>query len=170
MILNYYKVDEGAFEPKYGTESSACFDIFCSILPDREIKIFTKDNEVKKELPIETLFDNYIYIKPGERALVPTNLIFDIPEGYSIRLHPRSGTSIKNGITLVNCEGVIDSDYVEPTFIPIFNNSNEPFKINNGDRLCQGEIVPVIRTSFQQIFDKPSQKTDRVGGIGSTGV
>ena len=50
------------------------------------------------------------------------------------------------------------------------NVSNEPFRINNGDRICQGEIVPVIRTNFNQVFEKPSQKTDRSGGFGSTGV
>lgn len=170
MILKYYKVIENANEPKYGTESSACFDICCSLSGDEEIKIFNKDNFIRTEYPKVNLFTHSFTLYPGERALVPTNLIFDIPEGYSIRLHPRSGLSIKNGIALVNCEGVVDSDYVEPTFIPVFNVSDVPFTLNDGDRLCQGEIVPVIKTKFQQIQERPTQKTDRNGGIGSTGV
>jgi len=58
---------------------------------------------------------------------VPTGLIFDIPLGFSLRIHPRSGLSYRRGISLSNCEGVIDSDYVEQTFVSVINNSDVTF-------------------------------------------
>lgn len=172
MILKYYKVDENAYEPKYGTEDSACFDIFCSLIKETKVLIYESSNNVKKKFVNNDGLHskNYIEVLPGERALIPTNLIFDIPKGYSIRLHPRSGLSIKNGITLVNAEGVIDSDYIDPCFVTIINLSGIVFTVSDGDRLCQAEIVKNIQTEFQQIQEKPTVKTDRNGGFGSTGV
>lgn len=172
MILKYYKVNENAYEPKYGTEDSACFDIFCSLIKGTEVKIYESSNNLKKQFVNEggLQWKNFIEILPGERALIPTNLIFDIPKGYSIRFHPRSGLSIKNGITLVNAEGVIDSDYIDPCFVTIINLSSIIFAVNDGDRLCQAEIVKNIQTEFEQIQEKPTVKTDRNGGFGSTGV
>lgn len=166
MILSYYKTNEKAYEPKYGTKNSACFDIFCSLDDFGVVTVYCKDNIEHKR----SSENNSFWLYPGERALVPTNLIFNIPEGYSIRMHPRSGLSIKYGITLVNCEGVIDSDYIEPSFITIVNISDQIFTVSDGDRLCQGELVKDIKVEFNEITQRPTQKTDRNGGIGSTGV
>lgn len=111
-----------------------------------------------------------IIINPGERLLIPTGLIFDIPENHSIRIHARSGLSLKQGLALANAEGVVDSDYVDPTFIMMINNSNAVATIKHGDRIAQGELVPVLQSEFQEIPTPPKQKTDRQGGLGSTGV
>ena len=107
---------------------------------------------------------------PGDRILVPTGLIFDIPTGYSVRIHPRSGLSYKQGLVLANLEAVIDSDYVQETFVLLYNRSEVDHTINNGDRIAQAEMVKREEYILWEIFDAPTQKTDREGGLGSTGV
>ena len=97
-------------------------------------------------------------------------MIFDIPEGYSVRLHSRSGLAWKDGVYLTNCEGIIDSDYVDPVFVMMSNISQSPKTINNGDRICQAELVEKVYHSLTEIQDPPTQKTERDGGFGSTGT
>jgi len=104
-----------------------------------------------------------------ERVLVPTGIIFDIPEGYSVRLHSRSGLAWKDGLYLTNCEGIIDSDYVDPVFAMMTNISQSPKVINNGDRICQAELVETLQHDLTEIKEPPTQKTQRDGGFGSTG-
>ena len=87
----------------------------------------------------------------------------------SVRLHSRSGLAYKDGLYLTNCEGIIDFDYVEPVFVMMTNISQSPKSINSGDRICQAELVEMIQYDFKEIKNKPIQKTDRVGGLGSTG-
>tara|TARA_Y100001937_G_C7125438_1_gene334676 strand:+ start:2258 stop:2776 length:519 start_codon:yes stop_codon:yes gene_type:complete len=148
-----YKVTPDAVMPTYGTTQSACFDIYACIA--------SRD---------EDRWLGSVDVEPGGIVKVPTGLIFDIPEGYSIRLHPRSGLSLKKGLILANCEGVIDSDYVEETFVLIRNVSNETQYIEHGDRVCQGELVKNENVEFVEIEERPSLKTNRDGGFGSTGV
>jgi dUTP pyrophosphatase len=102
--------------------------------------------------------------------MVPTGLIFDIPEGYSVRIHPRSGLSYKQGLILANLEAVIDSDYIHETFVLLTNISENHITINNGDRVAQAELVKQEKYAISETTNKPVQKTDRTGGLGSTGV
>ena len=73
--------------------------------------------------------ENDITLKPLERTLVPTGIYIAIPEGYEVQIRPRSGLSIKHGITLINCVGTIDSDYRGELRIPVVNLSNEIFNL-----------------------------------------
>ena len=102
--------------------------------------------------------------------LVPTNLILDIPKGFSVKAHPRSGLSLKQGLTLFNCTGVIDSDYVDPLFITLVNISGTTRTICDGDRIIQAELQVKIDTALESTNKRPTKKTDRNGGFGSTGV
>jgi dUTP pyrophosphatase len=102
--------------------------------------------------------------------MVPTGLIFDIPKGYSIRVHARSGMSLKQGLVLANSEGVIDSDYVEETFVLIMNVSDNGHWLTPGDRIAQAELVKQEQFKIEERKTRPTVKTDRVGGMGSTGV
>ena len=111
---------------------------------------------------------NALILPPGDRVLIPTQLIFDIPDGWSMRLHMRSGLAVKGGLILSNSEGVIDSDYTHQLMVPVTNTSAIGIKINHGDRICQGELVPVYRSNFSSCA-KPESKTSRTGGFGSTG-
>ena len=106
----------------------------------------------------------------GERMMIPTGLVFDISDDTSLRIHPRSGLSSKNGINIANCEGVVDSDYVEQTFVLLLNISDIPFEVSDGMRIAQAEIVPVYDVDIKEISTRPQQKTTRTGGFGSTGL
>lgn len=166
MSLHYVKLFDDVPDIKFATEWSACFDI-SAYIKDREITIYPPHNiEEKSEKGIS------LEIIPGDRVLVPTGLILDIMMYESVRIHPRSGLAIKNGITLINCEGVIDADYTDELMIPIINLSSEPFILNHGDRIAQGEIVSRIPTSILQLPSeyKIEKKTSRSGGFGSTGL
>lgn len=166
-MLKVYKSDVEAIVPKYATESSACFDIHACLRPHQTIKAKHWNNDD------DLLYVNEysaITIPPMCRALIPTGLIFDIPKNHSVRLHPRSGISFKAGISLINCEGVVDEDYVDSVFVCIVNFSNQPFIIYHGDRICQGELVCDSRYKIQEIDKMPKQKTSRTGGFGSTGT
>jgi dUTP pyrophosphatase len=94
----------------------------------------------------------------------------DIPQGYSVRLHARSGTSLKQGLVLANAEGVIDSDYVEEVFVMLHNISGNAVTINHGDRVAQAELVKNVEYSVEETPARPLPKTNRQGGFGSTGI
>lgn len=166
-IIKMYKLAEDAIIPAFATTNSACFDL-CAYLPiSSSVTMYTIHNvSYKINTPPNT---TYIDIRPGERALIPTGLILDIPEGYSVRLHIRSSMALKHGISLANATGVIDSDYVDPLYIMVHNISNSIVYINNGDRIAQGELVPQLRYTMSTVQEKPGIKGNRTGGFGSTG-
>jgi len=149
--------------PFYGTQASACFDIKADI-ETREISFYTRYN-VKQKVTAQPFI-----IEPYSRVLIPTGFIFVIPDGYSMRLHPRSGYGWKHGITLMNSEGIIDSDYPNETFVMLHNTTSTPFPVVHGDRVAQAELVKRNQVEFNvlPIGAEFSQQTDRVGGFGST--
>ena len=164
--LKYYKLVPEAFAPEWATEHAACFDLKACIPTGTIVKIFDLHN-ASYTVSIES---NGLYVLPYNRALVPTGLIFDIPFGFSMRLHARSGLSLKQGLVLANQEGVVDSDYVEPTFVILHNLSDVDIRISHGDRIAQAEMVPDISYEVLETPNKPQHKTDRKGGFGSTGI
>ncbi len=112
---------------------------------------------------------SFLNIFAGERVMIPTGLIMDIPLGYSVRIHPRSGLSLKSGLVLANQEGVVDADYVEPTFILLHNQSTSMVTVRHGDKIAQGEMIVALKYNTQETPDKPQPKSERAGGFGSTG-
>ena len=113
--------------------------------------------------------EDTITIAPMERQLVPTGIFVEIPLGFEGQVRARSGLSIKNGITLVNCVGTIDSDYRGELKIPIINLGDEPFTINKGDRIAQLIIAKYERIEWEAV--ETVEDTHRgTGGFGSTGV
>lgn len=107
-------------------------------------------------------------LAPGERALVPTGLQMELPQGYEAQIRPRSGLALKFGITLPNTPGTIDSDYRGPLGIILMNAGTEPFHIAHGDRIAQMVIAPVVQVRFELATDL-SDTTRGAGGFGSTG-
>lgn len=105
----------------------------------------------------------------GERALIPTGLSMAIPEGYEVQIRPRSGLALKNGVTLVNAPGTIDSDYRGPVGIIVINLGNEPFQVTHGMRIAQMVVAPVIQAKFRLAEDL-SETVRGAGGFGSTGI
>jgi dUTP pyrophosphatase len=167
MNLQFFKTHDSAYIPAFETEGAACFDFKASLLPGAEIIYYTALNAKQSSYIAPS---KSINIAPKCRYLIPTNLIMDIPEGYSVRIHPRSVLALKNGISLINCEGIRDSDYINPTYITLYNSSDGSFEIKDGDRIAQGELVRQEIYSIAETFKAPTQKTSRAGGFGSTGV
>lgn len=164
--LKIYKVSPEIELPKFETKQAACFDISYQPYGKFHVEVYSDTNKINFR---QLSFDNgTIAISPNERALVPTGLIFDIPVGYSVRVHPRSGISVKNGVTLINGEGVIDSDYVEELFVLLHNTSSTNFLLTPGTRVAQAELVKSETYKIEETSVRPVQKTDRTGGMGST--
>jgi dUTP pyrophosphatase len=169
--LGIYKIADTVPDITKATEHSACYDLRAYLHPSIEVKGYDKDNNKMLYHPeVNKSQGTHMTVEAGERWLVPTGLIFDIPEGYSLRVHPRSGLAIKYGITLCNAEGVIDSDYTHQTFITVTNTSDESFVITNGMRMCQAELVKDLYYNVEYITEPPKQKTSRSGGLGHTGI
>lgn len=112
--------------------------------------------------------DKVIVLKPLARILVPTGLFLEIPVGYEAQIRPRSGLAIKNGITILNSPGTIDSDYRGEVCIILINMSAEDFIINNGERICQMVITKHEKADW--IVVNNLLETERgAGGFGHTG-
>jgi len=108
-------------------------------------------------------------LQPLERALIPTGLFMEMPEGYEAQVRPRSGLAIKNGITVLNSPGTIDADYRGEIKVILINLSNEPFTIQNGDRIAQMVIAKYEKISWKRV--EQLSETDRgSGGFGSSGI
>jgi dUTP pyrophosphatase len=109
-----------------------------------------------------------VVVMPGARALVPTGLRIEIPQGYEVQIRPRSGLALKHGITLPNAPGTIDSDYRGPLGVIVLNAGQEVFEIAHGDRIAQLVVAPVLQASFD-LADDLSDTARGSGGFGSTG-
>jgi len=117
---------------------------------------------------VRAQLDQPIVLKPMERALVPTGLTFEIPNGFEIQARPRSGWAAKQGLTVLNTPGTIDADYRGEIKVILINLGQEPVLINDQDRCAQLVICPVIQAQFELASDLSS--TERgAGGFGSTG-
>ena len=109
-----------------------------------------------------------IIIKPLKRMLVPTGLAIELPQGYEAQIRARSGLALKNGISLVNGVGTIDTDYRGEIGVILVNLGDEDFSIQRGDRIAQMIIAPVVQATF--IDASHLTETQRgAGGFGSTG-
>ncbi len=166
--LKYHKLHPEAQAPVYSTTDAACFDIFLCTSGKMAFKGY---DESGKEFTRLLTTNGGILLCPKDRVLAPTGLIFDFAKDYSLRIHPRSGLSLKQGLTLANAEGVIDSDYMEETFVMLTNLSTRNVEIPNLSRICQGELIRNNRVSFEEMKEAPTRdSTNRKGGFGSTGT
>ena len=109
-----------------------------------------------------------INVKPKTSSLVPTGLSVAFSENYEIQIRPRSGLAAKNNISILNTPGTIDSDYRGEIKVIIYNHGNNDFTINNGDRIAQMILTPVIKMELDETSDLPETIRGK-GGFGSTG-
>ena len=108
-------------------------------------------------------------LNPGVRALIPTGLYIQLPEGYEAQIRPRSGLAWKHGITVLNAPGTIDADFTGEIGVILINHGNTPFVINDGDRIAQMVITKVEYPVFCEV-DKLEETERGDGGFGHTGV
>ena len=120
-------------------------------------------------MDISAHMEEKIVLKPGKKTLVPTGFSLAIPEGFEVQIRPRSGLAIKNGISVLNTPGTIDADYRGEIKVILINLSQEEFVIDNGLRIAQMVVCPVIQGKLELVKELP--KTTRgLGGFGSTGT
>jgi dUTP pyrophosphatase len=108
-------------------------------------------------------------LRPGERLLVPTGLILEIPAGWEGQVRPRSGLALRHGIGVVNAPGTIDSDYRGEVAVILINLGAVPFPIQRGDRIAQLVISPVARIDWEEA-ETLGESERGSGGFGSSGV
>lgn len=110
-----------------------------------------------------------ITLGPLERALVPTGLFIELPEGYEMQVRPRSGLAAKHGLSLVNAPGTIDPDYRGEIKVILVNLSNTPYELKPGERVAQLVVSQFTRVEWEPV--EALGETERgTGGFGSTGV
>ena len=132
--------------PKYESEGAAGMDLLAAIDAIKKIKIL-----------------------PGRAEMIPTGIAVALPLGFEAQIRPRSGLAAKNGITILNSPGTIDSDYRGEVSAMLINHSKINFEIERGMRIAQMVITPVVQ--FNLIETQDLDKTERgVGGFGSTGL
>lgn len=118
---------------------------------------------------VRAFLNEPVVIPVGKRAMIPTGLFFAIPEGFEIQVRPRSGLATKNGVTVLNTPGTIDSDYRGEVKVILINLGDADFTVNNGDRIAQLIVAPVTQGIFVKT-DKLDETERGAGGFGSTGV
>jgi len=152
--------------------------VVCSV--DIRVKRLTASVE-PTELPLPTYqtagsagadlyaaLESQLTLSPGQRALIPTGIALELPQGYEAQVRPRSGLALKHGITTLNAPGTIDADYRGEVGVLLINHGSAEFSIARGDRIAQLVVAPVTRGAFSTVADLSG--TDRgVGGFGHTG-
>ena len=129
--------------PAYQTPGSAGLDL-CAALPEA------------------------VQLAPGERRLIPTGLIFEIPEGYEGQVRPRSGLALKHGISIVNSPGTIDSDFRGEVGIVLINHGSEPYVVEALSRIAQIVLTRVEQFAIEEV-ESLTETSRGAGGYGSTG-
>ena len=143
------------------------------------VKVLIKKLNPKAKLPsyktsgssgmdLMALIDNTLTIKPNQSVLVPTGLSIAIPDDTEVQIRPRSGLAAKSNISVLNTPGTIDSDYRGELKIILINHGKEDFLINNGDRIAQMILMPVLKIEFEEVEHLP-ETIRGSGGFGSTG-
>ena len=144
-VIKFKRLSEDAKSPSYAYELDSGFDLYST---------------------------EKIVLGPFGRALVPTGLSFDIPEGYEIQVRPKSGLAINMGLTVLNTPGTVDRGYLGEIKVPVFNTNNSSITIEKGMKVAQAVLCPVVCGKFVK-FDEvdslgDSERGDK--GFGSTGI
>src|SRR5574344_852834 len=142
-ILKIKRLPHNEILPEYKTEGAAGMDLCAAI-------------------------SESIVLKPLERKLIPTGLVIELEHGYEAQVRPRSGLSIKHGITLINCIGTVDEDYRGEICVPMVNLSNETYTIQPKERIAQMVISKVEQAKIEVVTEL-SETNRGEGGFGSTG-
>lgn len=120
-------------------------------------------------MDIRAFLSQPVVLKPLERALIPTGIFIEIPQGYEAQVRPRSGLAIKKGITVLNTPGTIDSDYRGEVKVIVINLSGDVEEIVDGDRIAQMIINKHEKAQWEQV-DQLAETKRGSGGFGHTGV
>jgi len=144
--VKMYRLDKDIPLPEYATSGAVAVDL-------------------RARLPVT--------VRPRDMAIVPCNVIVEIPDGYGVLLLPRSGLAANYAVTLANSPGLIDPDYCGPEDeikALVINHCSSPktLDIKKGDRICQMLVLPIPKMNIEEVYEPPSGKNR--GGLGSTGI
>jgi dUTP pyrophosphatase len=120
-------------------------------------------------LDVRARLSEAVELLPGARTLVPTGIYLAIPAGYEAQVRPRSGLALKQGVTVLNSPGTIDSDYRGEVGVILINLGKEPVRIAPGDRVAQLVFAPYVRAEWLEVKDLDDSERGS-GGFGSTGL
>ena len=135
---------------------------------DPNVKLPEYKSDGASGMDLLAFIEKTIIIKPKTSSLIPTGLSVAFSKNYEIQIRPRSGLAAKKNISVLNTPGTIDSDYRGEIKIIIYNHGNTEFVINNGDRIAQMILSPVLKIDFEETNDLPETIRGE-GGFGSTG-
>tara|TARA_B100001564_G_C20407569_1_gene564116 strand:+ start:121 stop:561 length:441 start_codon:yes stop_codon:yes gene_type:complete len=135
----------------------------------KEIPLPKYETSGSSGMDLSANIDKIIEIKPREVALIPTGLSISIPKGFEIQIRPRSGLAANKGISVLNTPGTIDADYRGEIKVILINHGNENFRVENGLRIAQMVLCPVIKAEIQEVSELKDTKRGK-GGFGSTGT
>ena len=143
MILKIFRMEHNKYVPEYKTEGAAGMDLCAAI-------------------------SEPVVLKPLERKLIPTGLKIELEHGYEAQIRPRSGLSIKHGISLINCVGTVDEDYRGEVCVGLVNLSNDEYTIQPDERIAQMVIAKYEQAQIEVVTEL-SDTVRGEGGFGSTG-
>ena len=136
------KLHKNIILPEYKTDGSSGMDLMANV--EQTVKIL-----------------------PGEKKIISTGIMVAIPEQYEIQIRPRSGLAAKNGISVLNTPGTIDSDYRGEIKVILINLGKDIFQINKNDRIAQMIVCPIIKVELEEVESLPKTVRGK-GGFGST--
>ena len=119
-------------------------------------------------MDVAAYIKNDIIINPGEKAIIATGFSLAIPKGFEVQIRPRSGLAAKKNITVLNTPGTIDADYRGEIKVILINLGQEKFIIQNGERIAQMVVCPVVQANLEEVTELSDTKRGS-GGFGSTG-
>ena len=136
------KLQKNIILPEYKTDGSSGMDLMANV--EQTVKML-----------------------PGEKKIISTGIMIAIPEQYEIQIRPRSGLAAKNGISVLNTPGTIDSDYRGEIKIILINLGKDIFEIKKNDRIAQMIVCPIIKVKLEEVENLPETVRGK-GGFGST--
>jgi dUTP pyrophosphatase len=154
----------GVQPPQRATAASAGHDLAACLLAET-VTVFVAGQPAPR--PVEPGAVPSVTLAPGEKALIPLGFRARLPVGYEAQVRPRSGTSLKTDLVIVNSPGTIDADFPEEWMVPVKNGGTTPLRIAHGERIAQMVLAKYETLEFAA--GSVTRSTERAGGFGSTG-
>lgn len=155
----------GVEPPRRATAASAGHDL-AACLSGGTVKVFVAGRPESRAVATDAE-GPFIELAPAEKALIPLGFRARLPEGFEAQVRPRSGTSLKTDLVIVNSPGTIDADFPDEWMVPVGNGGRVPLRVRHGERIAQMVLARYETLAF--VEGRVERSTERAGGFGSTG-
>lgn len=165
MEIIFEPLHEGVEPPRRATSASAGHDLALCLRGGR-VRVF-RGGESSERPVVRDERGAFVELAPGEKALLPLGFRARLPVGYEAQVRPRSGTSLRTDLVIVNAPGTIDADFPDEWCVPVRNGGAAPLRVRDGERIAQ-----MVLSRYETLPFSPgavTRSTDRAGGFGSTG-